>query len=79
MAGEGKGSMSVVHFRKTWVKIARHGENFWLCGVRTENGKRTGIVDNDLIFAPYKRGERIGFSDGEVLDFMTVADGEKIA
>ncbi len=67
----------VVHAPKTWVKIRREGENFWLGEIRTENGVKTGAVDNCLIVAPYKFGQRIEFEDGEVIDVMAAKKGEK--
>lgn len=71
--------MSVVHFPKSWVKIVRNGERFWLREVRTENGVRSGVVDNELMVAPYKMGQRIEFQDAEVVDVMAVKGGSEVA
>ena len=70
--------MTVVHMPKSWVKISRDGERFWLREIRTEgDGTKTGVVDNELLVAPYKRGERIEFREAEVIDAMATRKGQE--
>lgn len=53
-----------------YVKIVRFGERFWLSKCRRVDGVWTGVVDNNLLVAPFPRGKRISFDTADVIETM---------
>jgi len=54
----------------TFVKLGLRGERFWCkvqCGKRVD-GSFVGIVDNDLLRSPLRRGHEIVFQHSHVLE-----------
>ena len=60
----------------TFVKVGVRGERFWCCvkSIRGD-GALLGVVDNDLLKSPWRRGEEIVLQRNHVLETSEPADG----
>jgi hypothetical protein len=59
----------------TFVKIGIRGERFWCCVKSTRgDGALLGVVDNDLLKSPWRRGEEIVLQRNHVLETAEPTD-----
>jgi hypothetical protein len=62
----------------TWVKVGCRNERFW-CRVTVVRGDGSfvGIVDNDLVYSSWRRGEEISLQQSHVLEVAKPCDALK--
>ena len=62
----------------TFVKVGVRGERFWcrVSRVRSD-GAIVGVVENDLMHSPWRRGDEVVFQRSHVLETAEVGDQMK--
>ena len=62
----------------TWVKVGCRNERFW-CRVTVVRGDGSliGIVDNDLLYSSWRRGDEVVFQQSHVLEVARPCDALK--
>ena len=60
----------------TWLKVGVRGERFWVRVKRMRgDGSLVGVIDNDLLKSPWRRGDELVLQRSHVLETTEPADG----